>query len=333
VKILVLHPGALGDVILSLPAMAALRRRFPRAQITLAGNLDYLRVVSHGHADFLASLSTLPLHRLFAPGMLIAEDRRFWQSHDRIVCWMGAGDQEFTFNLTGANPKTLIASWKPVPGESRHVTQIFIDSLGAWIGDSNVPPAAEIRLRRDDRISAEAWLRRQGWTPGRPAIAIHPGAGSPAKRWPIARFQALAREIVRGLGVDILVIEGPAEPGLARKVTEGLPAAYVAASLPLGVVAGALSLCRVFIGNDSGMAHLAAGLGLPSVILFGSTSPDHWAPRGNRVMVLRDIRECAPCETGLPGEHVCLSNITVERVWAALKSTMDRTDNRATFGQ
>ena len=95
-------------------------------------------------------------------------------------------------------------------------------------------------------------------------------------------------------------------------------------TLPLGVVSGALSLCRGFIGNDSGMAHLAAGLGLPSVTLFGSTSPEQWAPRGNRVMVLRDIRDCTPCKTGSQGEHVCLGNITVERAWAALKLTMDR---------
>jgi ADP-heptose:LPS heptosyltransferase len=334
VKILVLHPGALGDVILSLPALAALRRRFPRARITLAGNLDYLRVVSYGHADSLASLATLPLHRLFEPGMLTAEDRRFWQSHERIVCWTGAGDEEFTLNLTGANPKTLIASWKPARGESRHVTQIFVDSLGTWIGDSKAPPPAEIRLRRKDRLSAEAWLRRQGWAPGRPVIAIHPGAGSAAKRWPLARFQLLAREIVRGLGsdilvADILVIEGPAEPGLGGRLAEDLPAAYIAESLPLGVAAGALSLCRGFIGNDSGIAHLAAGLGLPSVILFGPTSPEQWAPQGNRVIVLRDIRECTPCETGSPGEHLCLSNITVERVWAALKLTMESSDNRA----
>jgi len=323
VKILVLHPGALGDLILSLPALGALRRRFPRAEITLAGNLDYLRVVSHGHADSLASLSTLPLHRLFAPGMLTADDRLFWQSYERIACWMGAGDREFTRNLTGANPKTLISCWKPVPGESRHVSQIFIDSLGTWIGDPNVPSPAEIRLRPEDRLSAEAWLRQQAWTPDRAVIAIHPGAGSATKRWPLARFQALACEIVQGLGADILLIEGPAEPGLARRVAEDLPAAYVAESLPLDVVAGALSLCQGFVGNDSGMAHLAAGLDLPSVTLFGPTSPEHWAPRGNRVMVLRDIRDCTPCETGLQGEHVCLGNITVERVWAALKLTMD----------
>jgi heptosyltransferase III len=326
VKILVLHPGALGDLILSLPALGALRRRFPHAEITLAGNLDYLRVVSHGYADCLASLSTLPLNRLFASGMLMAEDCRFWQSYQRIACWIGAGDEEFTRNLTGANPETLIGSWKPVPGESRHVSQIFIDSLGTWIGDSNLPPSVQIRLRPEDRLSAEVWLCRQGWTPGRAVIAIHPGAGSATKRWPLARFQALACEIVRGLTADVLVIDGPAEPGLARKVVADLqaPAAYVAESLPLGVVSGALSLCQGFIGNDSGMAHLAAGLDLPSVTLFGPTSPAHWAPRGNRVTILRDIRECGACKTASQGEHRCLGNITVERAWAALKLAMDR---------
>jgi ADP-heptose:LPS heptosyltransferase len=81
------------------------------------------------------------------------------------------------------------------------------------------------------------------------------------------------------------------------------------------------------------MAHLAAGLGLPSVILFGPTSPEHWAPRGNRVMVLRDAQDCRPCNSGSDGEHGCLSNITVERVRAALKLTIDSAEEQIPPGR
>jgi len=82
VKILVLHPGALGDIILSLPALAALRQRFREAHITFAANLDFATAVAQGYADEMRSLSCLPLHRLYLRDTLPEQDLRFWQSYN-----------------------------------------------------------------------------------------------------------------------------------------------------------------------------------------------------------------------------------------------------------
>jgi ADP-heptose:LPS heptosyltransferase len=185
------------------------------------------------------------------------------------------------------------------------VSEIFVDSIKPWVGEIEGRPFPRVHLHPEDRLSGETWLCQQGWTPGRFLIAVHPGAGSAAKRWPAGRFQSLVDQIVEVSKAGVVVIAGPAESGLARRVAGNLPGVNIAESLPLGLAAGALSLCQAFIGNDSGIAHLAAGLGLPSVVLFGATAPEHWAPRGSQVMVLRNTRECRPCETGSDEEHVC----------------------------
>ncbi|PYV11204.1 MAG: hypothetical protein DMG07_19770, partial [Acidobacteria bacterium] len=98
-RILVLHPGALGDIILALPALDALREHAPGAEVTLAGNRDCLDAVASGHAERMLSLATLPLHRLYAAGPLPPQDLGFWRSFDRIISWTGAGDPQFEHNL------------------------------------------------------------------------------------------------------------------------------------------------------------------------------------------------------------------------------------------
>ena len=121
--ILVLHPGALGDLILALPALAALRSHFTGAHITIAGNQDYLRVIARGYADELLSLSVLPLHRLFSPDPLPPDDIRSWRSYHKVVSWTGAGDAVFERQLISANSAALIRSWRPEPGETRSVSR------------------------------------------------------------------------------------------------------------------------------------------------------------------------------------------------------------------
>ena len=200
-KILVLHPGALGDVILSLPALGLLRQQFPNAKPLLPETLTTSLSFPTATLTPLHLFSTLPLHRLFAPGTLTEEDRRFWQSYDRIACWMGAEAQlEFTREITGANPTALIASWRPAPGERRHVSlEIFVDSVKPWVGEIEGRPFARVCLHPEDRLSGENWLCQQGWTPGRPLIAVHPGAGSAAKRWPSGSIPVTGSPDRRGL--------------------------------------------------------------------------------------------------------------------------------------
>jgi ADP-heptose:LPS heptosyltransferase len=306
VEILLLHPGGLGDIILSLPAIRLLREKFSAARFTMAGNIDYLRPIVGSWVESVISLSTLPLHNLYAGNPLPQSDVHFWKSFDRVISWTGARDPGFVTNLKAIHPNARVASWKPDLRETRHVSQLFVDSLGSEISEGRTAKAASILPSPEASREALKWLAGRGWN-GTDSIAVlHPGAGSKAKQWPIPRFINLALHLVQQRKRPF-IIEGPAEPGLAFQIRKGLPgvATFMAESLPLDLLAALILQCGLFVGNDSGIAHLAAALGVPSVVLFGPTSPRHWAPLGPQVKVLRDFSGC-------------LENITVNDVLEAL---------------
>jgi ADP-heptose:LPS heptosyltransferase len=311
VEILVLHPGALGDIILSLPAMKILRDRFRDAGITLAANTDFASTVASAYASRIRSLSTLPIHRLYTSVPLPVEEKKLWLSYDRILSWTGHACESFAAKLSTLHPAVIVATWKPVPGERRHVSRIFADTLGPWLPTPKSLPVAEIMVDPDDCRQADEWLRRQGWSEGIPLIALHPGAGSSEKRWPPQKFLELARCLLP-YGT-LLVLEGPAEPGLGRALVAELSSGAILASLPLRLLAAVLRQARIYIGNDSGIAHLAAAMTIRSVVLFGPTAPVHWAPAGDHVSVLWNNRGCLLCERAdnQAASHSCMDNISV----------------------
>ena len=118
-------------------------------------------------------------------------------------------------------------------------------------------------------------------------LAIHPGSGSPAKNWPAERFSEVARRLSSGR--PWLLVLGPAEGELAA-----WPGALVARDWPLRALGAALSRASLFLGNDSGVAHLAAASGAPALTLFGPTDPALWAPVGRSVATLRAPGDALP---------------------------------------
>jgi ADP-heptose:LPS heptosyltransferase len=314
VQILVIHPGALGDIILSLPALGILRAHFGGARIILAANADYASAVAAGYADQILSVSSLPLYRLHGFDSIPPEDRLWWRSYDRVVSWTGFGNETFARQLTQIHPCVLISAWRPDDSEQRHVSRLFADSLRPWLVLPHTLPPPVISIDSTLRQAGVTWLREQGMGGGRSLIALHPGAGSTPKRWPLRCFLDLAQRL-RQLG-SLLIMEGPAETGLgcelARTIGTG---AYLASQLPLHILSAVLSQCRAFVGCDSGITHLAAGLQIPCVALFGPSRPEHWAPQGSHVSVLRNTDGCLPCSMASQGSHCCLDNISVEAVW------------------
>ena len=314
-EILIIHPGGLGDVVLSLPAVALLRSGFPAARITVAGNIDHLVPVMSGYAERILSLSSLPLHHLYAPGSVPESVVKFWRSYDRIVSLTGGGDREFTRKFKEIHPNVIVASWRPAPGDAKHVSQLFVDSLDIGIHPETEAAPAPILLESELSNEGKRWLGAQGWNGRDPLTALHPGAGSRIKRWPVSRFMRLAQHLALQEKRKLLIIEGSAERGLAEQIVAELPAdaAIVFDSMSLNLIAGVVAHCDLFIGNDSGVAHLAAALNVRCVVLFGPTLPQHWAPLGHDVTILRNAQGCEGCASR-GSDHTCLENITVEEV-------------------
>jgi heptosyltransferase III len=314
--ILVLHPGALGDIVLALPAIRLVRDQFRDIPLTLAGSSDFVPAVSLGYAERVFTLSTMPLHRLYSPGPLPPEDEAFWKSYDRVVAWTGFGDPVFLEQLSRVIPETLVAGWRPAGGERRHVSRIFAESLQPWLGEVTDMPLPRIAVSDDNQAAADKWLSALQWSDSTPIVALHPGAGNREKRWPLPNYAELARALTRERKCGVILVEGPAERGIAAEVADGAARGRVAIakSLPVKVLAGVLARCAWFVGNDSGISHLAAALGIASIALFGPTSPEVWAPLGPHVQVMRDVRGCRACEGSAPGSHNCMDNIRPESV-------------------
>lgn len=316
-EILLIHPGALGDILLALPAVELLRREYPEARISLAADPEHAAGLLKGSVDDVIAFSSLPLQRIYGGGAGLQQDARFWRSYNLIVSWTGGGDPDFVENFRRIHPRVVVSSWRPQPDEKRHVSQIFADSLDSIIRSKNISPC---RLPVDDdlRSKASKWLAERGVDDSSAFAVLHPGAGSKTKRWPPAGFVALARHLIQERR-KVVIVEGPAEPGLAREIADSLPAgeAFVAEALPLPVLAALIGRSSIFIGNDSGIAHLSAALGVRSIVLFGPTLPRHWAPLGRHVTVIRNADGCSACLDGA-GSHTCLAAVTVDEVIRAV---------------
>jgi len=152
---------------------------------------------------------------------------------------------------------------------------------------------------------------------------MHPGSGSRNKNWPFERFLAAA-EHFRTSGPAVVWVRGPAEDGLAFPEVD-----RVASNVDLCVLSALLSRARFYIGNDSGITHVAAAVGCPTVAIFGPSDPEIWGPRGRQATVLYKKRNCSPCHrTGSPvGRECdgrCLTDITTEEVIAKATETLLR---------
>jgi hypothetical protein len=281
---LVVHPGALGDVLLAGPALAHLRALGFRTTLAVASPLVTL-FAERGFADRARDLESLALHRLFVdlpdPGALDPVAR-----FDAVVCWLGAGDPAFRANLAALGRPTVVARAAPPSGSGRHASRHLVETLAPLGPLPSVLPSARLGVAGAGRAGAGAWLAARGIGPGE-AVVLQPGAGSIAKVWP--GFAALARRL-RDAAFPLVALAGPADGSVVEALlaTGAVAEDRLARDWPLPEVAALLSLARGAVGNDSGPTHLAAAVGCPTVAIFGPTDPGVWAPVGSHVRVVAD---------------------------------------------
>ena len=168
-------------------------------------------------------------------------------------------------------------------------------------------------------------------------VAIHAGSGATvfgaAKRWDPANYALLARRLTDDLGLAVVLLEGPDEAGVAAEINaaagRSLPVVRLAG--PLAEAAAVLAACRLYVGNDSGLGHLAAAVGTPPVTLFGPARPDELCPYGHRHLVVQTPAACAPCfryPTRAVTPRVacrppyCVNQIKIESVLAAVTAAL-----------
>ncbi len=322
-RILVLRPGALGDVLLTLPALRALESGFPGAHIEVMGNLSVVGLLpSRSVVSAVSSFDRADLAGLFQPEGEPSESlRSYLDAFDLVLSYATAVGHAFAQNLErilGGRVRSFDP--RPVPGSGVHMTE----HLQQPLREMRVPVSAEpprLRPTESDRQQARQWWENHGLG-DEFAVAIHPGSGSAAKNWPPQRFAAVASHL-HHRGWRILLIRGPADELAGGQVQQALhEQEYILLdSLPLHLLAANLTLCRTYVGNDSGISHLAAAVGAPTAVIFGPTDPQVWAPRGEHVRIVPGSAACAPCspeQLRSCRQSDCLEAVSVEAVLRAI---------------
>ena len=161
-----------------------------------------------------------------------------------------------------------------------------------WAGIPIPPQLPELLPTAQDQESWQEFAQSVALAPGEPFACLHPGGGRDEKCWPEDRFAGLTLQLRRN-GLRSLVVGGRPDLARAGRILAGSAPGTLDATgrLPLGVLLAGLSRCSVFVGNDSGPAHLAAAVGAPAVVLFGPTDPGEWAPLGKSVTFVRGERQ------------------------------------------
>jgi ADP-heptose:LPS heptosyltransferase len=256
---LAVHPGALGDVLLAVPALRALRAAAGAplvlaAQPRIGALLQALDVVERAVA-----FDSLGLDALFVDDP--ARHPRLPEVH-RLVCWFGARDPVFIRRLTALVPGAVVAPSTP---ERDLVWQHLLGTIDAPAGEWCTPVAVPDRVRAE---GAKA-LAAAGCLGPRPWLLVHPGAGSTAKCWPAEAFARTITTVATRARVNVTVHAGPADGEAAAALRRHVGAGVAWLMDPsLTTLAGALAHATVYLGNDSGVSHLAAALGVPALVLF-----------------------------------------------------------------
>ena len=274
----VMRGGAVGDFVLTLPAINALRSAHPAARLRLLGNPGIAvlanpdEIVDQGYAEF-ASLYT-------PAGCVTGRARDALRDLDLLVAYSTDADRSIEGQLADRVPGRLIVhDPRPPQGFTGHITDHLLDPvrrLGLPIPD----PLPTIHVADRDRAWAADLCGSHGIES--PFVVVHPGSGGRRKCWPVEQFVGLIRGLVQ-TGVTALVLHGPAEVDLLPALQSGLPPeAQLMASPELPRLAALLATGTLFVGNDSGPGHIAAAVGTSTLSLFGPTDPQVWAPRSNR---------------------------------------------------
>lgn len=287
--LLVLHAGALGDCVLSLHLVAALKRMWDKTKITVAARSSIVHWARrHGFIDEARSIEEIGTHCLYHPvGDLPDQTARFLRGFDRVVSFLGGRTEIVSQRLAQVLGREVLAiDPRSTPGLTKHIVGQWIDQVRCDDSAVEMPSGDHLEIRDRWALREHLCLRIGASTDG--IVLCHPGSGGLAKCCPLEALERLVAA-KRAQGWSAAWMIGPDETerfgaDYARKLEVTAPVLYeesveTAADLVCGADA--------FIGNDAGMTHVAALAGVPTIALFGPTDPRIWRPLGQRCSVMR----------------------------------------------
>jgi heptosyltransferase II len=344
-KILVRAPNWVGDAVMAIPALQAIRRMRPTDEICLLSRPVVADLLSRQpFANRILQYDFRGQHRGWLGREKLAGELRKEKFSIAVLlqnafdaAWLAwrAGVPERIGYARDARGALLTKDIR-VPGEGeipRHESHYYLELLrrAGWI--EKLPAILPIRLLipEEERARAESVLRSAGARAGAWRCAIAPGASyGAAKCWPVERFAILADRLISECGADVIFFGTPEEKEMAARIRAGmkLRAISLVGETSMRDLAALFASCSAFIGNDSGAMHVAAAAGLPVIGIFGSTDPEGTAPVTEQFTLLREAVSCSPCFLRhCPVDHRCMTRIAVEPVFQAARRLKNSTNN------
>lgn len=281
--ILVIRGGAIGDFVLTLPAIQLLREAFPETPVHILGYQSIIALAHERHyAISTRSIEYAPLSRFFIPGTELPDDLiEYFGSFAQVISYLFDPDGIFAANLERCGVKNLITGSPKITDEAHAVAQLArpMEKLALFLED----PAAALHPSETDLATASSALDAH-----RPLIAVHPGSGSPKKNLSTHQWVRILTPVLAHRSLPRLVIVGgEADDAQIAALQQALSApASILKNLPLPVLSAVFSRCDLFLGHDSGISHIAAASRAPCVLAYGTTDPDIWGPLNPQVNII-----------------------------------------------
>lgn len=300
-SMLVIHQGALGDFILALPTLTALQKAFPEARPSMMGYPRILQLAEgRFYAEDIFSIDQKGMATFFVrEGTLDRGLSQFFSGFGLIVVFGKDREGTLISNLKRVCRRQII-HLNPLPNwdDGTHLSDHLLRQLTRY-GISCSEENPRLYLKEEDRNWGRDFWMEKGVSPDERSnvIVLHPGSGSRKKLWPLKHFLDLFLRLQSKPNRKFLLILGPAEgPEVQQAFTKlDSPHLILARGLSLVQLASVMEKSGFFIGNDSGISHMAAALGLPTLAIFGPTDHRVWSPRGGKVEVIRRDIPCSPC--------------------------------------
>lgn len=324
-RILVLRPGGMGDLLMLIPTLRKLHALYPSAQIDLVcekRNLEVLSLAGSPATPLVYDARPLVcLRRLLKTRYDVVIDTEQFHNFSAIFGYFSGAPVRIGFNINPhRNP--LYTHLVHYSTEGQECGQ-FLKLLEPFGVRETVCSVAGILTTLKPEIPVTIRDQILNFFGGKPYAAVHAGSSTNYKRWSSTSFAALARQLHAETGIGILLLGGRGEQTISSTLLQeltpkGVPTLSLAGKLSLSETAALLSKATLFVGGDSGLAHLAVAYDIPSVVLFGPSDHKKWATENSMHAVVRHPLPCAPCFIfgyHKPCRHVtCMQHIQVSEV-------------------
>jgi heptosyltransferase-2 len=338
-KILVRGTNWIGDAVMTFPALASLRKTYPQARISLLAKpwvADLYRLSPaidevilfqspgvHAGVRGKFRLASELRKRGFAMAILLQN-----AIEAAIIAWLARIPVRAGYNSDGRGFLLTHAVKRTDAIRKVHQVNYYREMVKA-LGCLDAGDAVRLVPGDDYRPLADSILAGYGIGGQHPLIGIAPGATyGPAKKWFPARFAAVADRLIDDLVAQVLLFGSAADRDSTGAVKRNAMHNLVnlAGKTGLREAIALIARCDLFISNDSGLMHVAAALGVPTVAVFGSTNPLTTSPVGEKTVIVRKEIECSPClAKTCPTDFPCMDRITVDDVLGAAKGLLCRT--------